>query len=238
MRIVSCYIENFGGLHHFSYDFKDGLNIVYEKNGWGKSTLAAFMKAMFYGLETTTKRSLDENEKKKYEPWNGGAYGGNLTFETDGRVYRVERFFGGKDKEDRFVLYDVVTGLESDAYTGNLGEELFGIDRVAFEQSVFMKQGVYAVSMTDSVAAKMSGLMASGDDVDRYEKACERLDNEMKVYKKTGNKGKIAEVTEEIAILKRHIEETKQVKLHYMNGKIKRRNAVLKSKKERLVRRT
>ena len=221
MRIVSCYIENFGGLHHFSYDFKDGLNIVYEKNGWGKSTLAAFMKAMFYGLETTTKRSLDENEKKKYEPWNGGAYGGNLTFETDGRVYRVERFFGGKDKEDRFVLYDVVTGLESDAYTGNLGEELFGIDRVAFEQSVFMKQGVYAVSMTDSVAAKMSGLMASGDDVDRYEKACERLDNEMKVYKKTGNKGKIAEVTEEIAILKRHIEETKQVEaaLHEWKNK-------------------
>ena len=210
MRMISCYIENFGGLRHFSHDFTDGLNVIYEKNGWGKSTLAAFLKAMFYGMETTTKRSLDENEKKKYEPWDGGAYGGNLTFEADGRVYRAERIFGGKDRDDRFVLYDVNTGLESNAYTENLGEELFGIDRVAFEQSVFMKQGDYAVSMTDSVSAKMSGLMASGDDVDCYEKACERLDNEMKIYKKTGNKGKIAEVTEEIAGLKRRIEDVKQ----------------------------
>ena len=50
MKLVSCYIENFGGLHRFSYDFKDGLNVISEDNGWGKSTLAAFLKAMFYGL--------------------------------------------------------------------------------------------------------------------------------------------------------------------------------------------
>lgn len=210
MRIISCYIENFGGLHQFSYDFDAGLNVICEKNGWGKTTLAAFLKAMFYGLEQSAKHKLEENEKKKFTPWNGGAYGGNLTFEAEGREYRVERFFGGKDKEDTFMLYDVATGLESDAYTENLGEELFGIDRTAFEQSIFMKQGTYAVSMTDSVATKMSGLMASGDDVDRYAKACERLENEMKVYKKIGNKGKIAELTDEIADLKHRIAEAKQ----------------------------
>ncbi len=210
MILISCYIENFGGLHQFSYDFKDGLNVISEDNGWGKSTLAAFLKAMFYGLERSTKRSIDENERKKYEPWNGGAYGGNLVFKVEGIVYRAERFFAGKDKEDTFVLYDVNTGLESKAYSDKLGEELFGIDRIAFEQSVFMKQGEYSVNMTDSVATKMSGLMASGDDLDCYEKACARLEEEMKIYKKTGNKGKIAEVTEEIAELNRRIADAKQ----------------------------
>lgn len=211
MRLISCYIENFGGLQKFSYEFNEGLNIILEENGWGKSTLAAFLKAMFYGLERTTKRSLDENERKKYEPWNGGAYGGNLVFEADGDQYRIERFFGGKDKEDSFALYDVRTGLESGAYTEQIGEELFGIDRVAFEQSIFMKQGMYAVSMTDSVTTKLSGLMASGDDVDCYEKACARIDAEMKIYKKIGNKGKIPELTEEIAALNRRISEGRQI---------------------------
>ncbi len=210
MKLISCYIENYGGLQEFSYDFKEGLNIIQEENGWGKSTLASFLKAMFYGLERTTKRSLDENERKKYEPWNGGAYGGNLTFEVEKNQYRVERFFGSKDKEDTFKLYDVNTGLESYAYTDNLGEELFGIDRGAFEQSIFMKQGMYHVTLTDSVATKMSGLMASGDDRDCYEKACERIDAEMKLYKKIGNKGKIAELTEEIAEWNRRIAEAKQ----------------------------
>ena len=211
MRLISCYIENFGGLQKFAFDFNAGINIILEENGWGKSTLAAFLKAMFYGMERTTKRSLAENERKKYEPWNGGVYGGNLTFEADEKQYRIERFFGIKDKEDLFALYDVATGLESRDYSESIGEELFGIDRLAFEQSVFMKQGMYAVSMTDSVATKMSGLMASGDDMDCYEKACIRLENEMKVYRKIGNKGKIPELTEEIAVLNRKLAEGKEV---------------------------
>lgn len=211
MKLISCYIENFGGLQKFSYDFNEGINVILEENGWGKSTLATFLKAMFYGLDRTTKRSLDENERKKYEPWNGGIYGGNLIFEENGNVYRIERLFGIKDKEDTFVLYDVSTGLESDIYTERIGEELFGIDRVAFEQSVFMKQGMYAVTMTDSIATKMSGLMASGDDMDCYEKACARIDAEMKIYKKIGNKGKIPELADEIAALNRKLTEGKQI---------------------------
>lgn len=211
MRLISCYIENFGGLQQFTYEFQSGLNTILEENGWGKTTFAAFLKAMFYGLERTTKRSLDENERKKYEPWNGGAYGGNLVFEANGTRYRVERFFGGKDKEDTFALYDEGTGLVSNEYSEHIGEEMFGIDRIAFEQSIFMKQGMYAVSMTDSVASKMSGLMASGDDVDCYEKACARIESEMKIYKKIGNKGCIPELTEEIASLNKKIAEGKQI---------------------------
>lgn len=212
MRLVSCYIENFGKLHRFSYDFQEGLNVICEENGWGKTTLAAFLKAMFYGMECTTKHKLEENERKKYLPWNGGAYGGNLVFEANDKVYRAERFWGIKDKEDTFVLYNEKTGLTSTDYTEDLGEELFGIDRGAFEQSIFMKQGMPATGMTDSIATKMSGLMAGGDDMDCYAKACTRLENEMKIYKskKTESKGKIAELSGEINELGRRISEAKK----------------------------
>ena len=50
MRLVKCYISSFGKLKNFTYYFSDGLNTIKENNGWGKSTLATFIKAMFYGL--------------------------------------------------------------------------------------------------------------------------------------------------------------------------------------------
>ena len=74
MQILRIHIENFGKLHDFDMEFREGLNHINAANGWGKSTLAAFLKAVFYGLEATTRRSLKENERKKYLPWNRYTY--------------------------------------------------------------------------------------------------------------------------------------------------------------------
>ena len=54
MRLISCHIENFGKLSDFSCEFSGGLNIICEDNGWGKSTFAAFIRAMFYRSEEHT----------------------------------------------------------------------------------------------------------------------------------------------------------------------------------------
>lgn len=43
------HIENFGVLSGFDYEFPEGLAVICRENGFGKSTLAAFLKAMFYG---------------------------------------------------------------------------------------------------------------------------------------------------------------------------------------------
>ena len=83
MKLVKLYIENFGKLSKFEYSFSDGVNVINEENGWGKSTLATFIKAMLYGLDSTTVRNLDLNERKKYEPWQGGKFGGNLIFKLN-----------------------------------------------------------------------------------------------------------------------------------------------------------
>ena len=69
MRLLRCHIENFGVLSGFDYEFPEGLAVICRENGFGKSTLAAFLKAMFYGLPRTGARTAANNERKRYEPW-------------------------------------------------------------------------------------------------------------------------------------------------------------------------
>ena len=103
MRLISCHIENFGKFSNFDLSFQEGCNIICEENGWGKSTLMAFLRVMLFGFANEGKRNDLENERRRYKPWQGGAYGGSLTFEADGRQYICYRTFGDKEKEDHFV---------------------------------------------------------------------------------------------------------------------------------------
>ena len=104
MRLIRLHVENFGCLSNFDLEFQEGLNSVLQENGWGKSTLAAFLRVMFYGLEGERKRGYSENDRLKYKPWNGGRFGGSLEFEAGGKRYLVTRDFGEKDKDAFFRL--------------------------------------------------------------------------------------------------------------------------------------
>lgn len=71
MRLIRCHIENFGVLSDFDFAFSAGLTTICRPNGFGKSTFAAFIKAMLYGFPRTGARSIVENERKRYDPWQG-----------------------------------------------------------------------------------------------------------------------------------------------------------------------
>lgn len=189
MKIVSCHIENFGGLSKTDISFDKGMNIILRENGWGKSTLAAFIKAMFYGLPVTTKRSLFENERKRLTPWNGGIFGGSMVFEAGDGLYRVERFFGAKESEDTFKLFDEKTKLESKTYTEKLGVELTGLDAESFEKTVFIPQKSIEIEMTDSISAKLSDLLESSDDINNFENAMKNLADSRRNYALLKGKG-------------------------------------------------
>ena len=199
MKLISLSIENFGKLHHYDLTLDGGLNTVCEENGWGKSTLAAFLKAMFYGLPKSSKRSLDENDYRRFTPWQGGFFGGNLVFSCKKGTFRVERSFGDQES---FALYDLNTGTLSTAFSESLGVELFGIDAKGFEQSVFFfhhapspKEG------NDSIRAKLTGIDEI-HDMSGFEKAFELLDDRAKDYKKRGGAGYIGDTETKIRAIK------------------------------------
>ena len=140
MRLIECYIENFGKISKQKFSFKNGFNCIKEDNGSGKTTLAVFIKVMLYGIGDTKKTSLDENDRKRYMPWQGGVFGGSLTFSAGGKTYRVERTFGAKAADDTYALYDTEAGRISSDFPEGLGEGLFGIDVDGFERTVFLSE--------------------------------------------------------------------------------------------------
>ena len=46
MKLLECHVDNFGKLSNYDYRFSEGLTVIQEPNGFGKSTLAAFIKAI------------------------------------------------------------------------------------------------------------------------------------------------------------------------------------------------
>lgn len=70
MRLINLQIENFGTLSHYQYEFENGLNVIKAENGFGKTTLGAFIKVMFYGFENEGKLRA-KRERLKYMPWQG-----------------------------------------------------------------------------------------------------------------------------------------------------------------------
>ena len=126
MKLKKCYVSSFGKLKDYTYDFGDGLNTIKEDNGFGKSTLATFIKAVFYGLNDS-KRNVNDNERIKYRPWNSvGTFGGHIEFEWGGQDFKLERFFGAKESEDSVKLYDIKTGRVHDN-PEDIGRRIFEI---------------------------------------------------------------------------------------------------------------
>lgn len=136
MRLIRCNIMNFGTLCDFHYDFSEGINRIVRGNGFGKSTLAAFIRIMLYGFEGEGKRDSLSRERKFYEPWQGGNYGGDIEFSVGEKCYRVTRTFGKKADSDTFELRDMRTNLVVGDYSERLGIELFDMDSDTFRRTV------------------------------------------------------------------------------------------------------
>ena len=202
MKLIECYIDNFGKLSDERICFSEGLNTICRENGWGKSTLSAFIKAMFYSLEETRRQSLDENERKRYTPWHGGRFGGSLTIEVGKKKYRIERSFAQKSADDTFALFDLELGSTCTDFSERIGEELFGIDADGFERTVFLSEkNISERNDNKSISAKLSDLVGTDGDVGVLDDALELLDSRRKFYYKKGGSGEIGRVEGEIARL-------------------------------------
>lgn len=231
MRLIDAYIENFGGLSAYSISFDKELTVIKEANGFGKSTLAAFIKAMFYGFPKGA-RTLDKNERKLYTPWQGGKFGGNLCFEYEGVSYRIERSFGATPKQDSFCLYELEPFKKSDRFSENIGQELFKLDVESYEKSTYMAQnGSMGTFATAGIQTKLGDLVEEADDIYNFDKAVEAL-REKRISLKSfrGQTGSVYEIKNEISLLQSKIAEKSFVEAELEANKIKCNELYLQGK--------
>ncbi len=208
MKLIECYIENFGKLSRFSYRFDGGMNSFCRENGWGKSTFAGFIKAMLYGLSASRSTDVQQNERLRYLPWQGGKCGGTLTFSVGDQTYRVERYFDTKESLDTFALYDCKTGLPSNAYTEKLGEELFDIDATGYERSTYISEHLTADERADytGIQAKLVDM----NDLSDFTIAKQKLEKRRKYYYVQGGRGVIAETSAKLSARRAELVEDEE----------------------------
>src|SRR5690554_4576176 len=94
MKILKIHIDNFGKFKNYSYNFDEKINIIDEPNGFGKTTIAQFIKSMFYGMPNKSSTQRTNNRRFKYSPWDSSKYGGKLTFKHLNNTYTITREFG------------------------------------------------------------------------------------------------------------------------------------------------
>jgi uncharacterized protein YhaN len=212
VRLLSLHIENFGTLSDVDMDFNAGMNVILHENGWGKSTLAEFIRAMFYGIEGSRKKEFMENDRTRFQPWNGKYFGGEITFEVGGKQYKVERNFADKDKDMTFKLYDMTTMLESGDYSENLGEELFGVDSESFRRTCFVgNEGLRFNGINSTIGARVSSLEQSGD-LENYDAADKRMNEFLSAYSPRRKTGELAKLKSEISELKINLKKKDSVR--------------------------
>jgi len=112
MRIEKLHIEAFGKFRDFTLDFSEGINLIYGLNESGKSTIHAFIEAMFYGFidPTKKKKTYIKAAHERFQPKDTNAYGGTLIFTFDDTRYRIERSL--RKRKDYLKLYNDATGRE------------------------------------------------------------------------------------------------------------------------------
>lgn len=191
-------MENFGGLSGYHFCPEEPLEYLCAPNGSGKTTFAAFVCAMFYGLGSArTRKNLEEVPRKKYKPWQQGTWGGWIRFAAGTKQYRIERTFSEKEREDTFALIDLDTGMVSQDYTENIGEELFDMTKATYQATAFMSWNHMRVEVNENMrigffdGTQDTGLLKS-------KQAAAAIEAEYREYKKTGNRGELAQVTEEL----------------------------------------
>jgi len=206
MKLLSLYIKGFGKFQDHQIKFQDGLNVICEPNGFGKTTISAFIKAMFYGLENVKRNSYTDRER--YLPQT--VYGGSLLFEYLGDEYRIERTFEPKTAaNDSLIVYRNGTLID----VKDAGFYFFGVDRSSFERTLYVTADD-EITGTDGIKAKIGNYSDGAKEKLDFGDISSKIENEISVLKrrnhfKTGlidvKTCELQEIKEEIANIERSV---------------------------------
>ncbi len=204
MLIRKITIRNFGKIHNRTFEFTDGINILFGENESGKTTLHTFIKCMFYGIPRMRGRAAKNDTYRTYEPWeNPGEYGGTIWFEADGMRYRLTRNFN-RERPYQELLCET-TGALVDPDTGALEEILGDVSEAVYDNTVSIGQmkSVTGQDLVRELQNYMAGYEGSADSTIDIHRASQMLKMTRKGYQVQENKRKKSIEAEQIRLQSR-----------------------------------
>ena len=181
VTIDKIEIVSFGKLKNAVVTAESGINILSAPNESGKTTLASFIKFVFYGFVGARMQTLTDNERKLYTPWDSEVCEGSVYITADGEKYIVTRRCPPSGKEV-FDITNRATG-KSEFIGLVAGEVFFGVGEDVFSRTLFFRQLTLPQSKDELLADRLRNIAISADEQVGTKKAISRLSeakNELK----------------------------------------------------------
>ena len=202
MRIKSM-IATFGCLDRARLEPGEGFNLIQAPNEGGKSTWCAFLKAMFYGIDT---RDRDRKgylaDKNRYQPWSGAYMEGEITLEWQGRDITIRRSQKGSTPLGAFSAVYTGTQEPVPGFTAETcGPLLLGVGREVYERSAFIGGSAMALTSVPELEKRIAALVSSGEEDVSFSQAQGKLRewlNRRKVNRSVGLIPKLEEELEQV----------------------------------------
>ncbi len=172
--IEKIEIVSFGKLKNVVVKAEKGINILSAPNESGKTTLAAFIKFVFYGF-AGTKKSFPQNERKLYTPWDCEVSEGSLKIDADGTKYDITRRALPSGKESVEIV-NRATGKPE--FKGEVpGEHFFGVTEEIFARTLFFRQLTLPENKDEVLAERLRNIALGSDEEVGTVKALKRLND-------------------------------------------------------------
>ncbi len=212
MIIEKLHIDKFAGLSDFNLELGAGLNIIEGKNESGKSTLAAFIKFLFYGLSGQKTNGEELSERERYLPFDSAFAGGSAVILSGGKRYVLERRLSVSSSgiresvRDEVILIDRESG-EKVAIGKDAGQVLFGVASKVFTDTAYFRQLADAAPNRTELTEAIGNILFSGEEGTDAKKAMKRLEDLRTALRhKKGTGGELADLEAEISALRARLE--------------------------------
>ncbi|ULH19246.1 ATP-binding protein [Bacillus velezensis] len=200
MKITALHIYQYGKFSDRSFQLSDSpVQVIYGLNEAGKTTLMSFIKSVLFGFP----------KSKKYEPKNGGVYGGTVELKHgDHGAVKIERTKGAAEKvrvytasgeiKDGEWLKQLLSDTDRALYEAIYSFDVFGLQEIqAFNRDKIGEFLLYSSLFGSEAAAKLDGRLAK--ELDRMYKPNgrnPRLNQELDTLKRLSAQLKQAEAAE------------------------------------------
>lgn len=199
MIINQLKIKNFGKFQDKTIELKPGINVVYGENESGKSTIFAFIRAMFFGIERQRGKAARTDDYWRYEPWDHPMlYDGVMKVTRDNRIFRIERNFCKAKKE-----WHVIDETQGKELSEKEAEDIFLKDLTPsfYDNTISLPQKRTAASkdLIEELKYYVGNMSSALDSRIDVSKALESLEKEKRKKEKSADRqaeGKYNEIVE------------------------------------------